>query len=39
MSNRTETKKETDKQIFKRTAVETKKINIEPKAMRGGTRL
>lgn len=31
--------KKTDKQVFKRTAVQTKKINIAPKVMRGGTRL
>lgn len=29
----------TDKKVFKRTAVQTKKINIAPKVMRGGTRL
>lgn len=28
-----------DKQIFKRTAVSTKKINVKPRRMRGGTRL
>lgn len=32
-------KKSTDKEIFKRTAASTKKINIVPKTMRGGTRL
>lgn len=33
------TKKKTDKKVFKRTAVKTKTINIAPKPMRGGTRL
>lgn len=33
------TKKRVDKKIFKRTAASTKKINIQPKAMRGGIRL
>lgn len=28
-----------DKKIFKRTAASTKKINVAPKVMRGGTRL
>lgn len=28
-----------DKQIFKRTAATTKKINVKPKQMRGGIRL
>lgn len=32
-------KPSTDKQVFRRTAVQTKKINIAPKVMRGGTRL
>lgn len=35
----TNTKKSTDKKIFRRTAVKTKIINIAPKPMRGGTRL
>lgn len=35
----TNTKRATDKKIFKRTAASTKKINISPKSMRGGTRL
>lgn len=29
----------TDKKVFKRTAASTKKVNISPKTMRGGTRL
>lgn len=33
------TKKSVDKKIFKRTAATTKKTNITPKVMRGGTRL
>lgn len=28
-----------DAEVFKHTAARTKKINIEPKTMRGGTRL
>lgn len=28
-----------DRQVFRRTAVQTKKINIDPYPMRGGTRL
>lgn len=36
---RESTKKSVDKEIFKRTAATTKKINIVPKTMRGGTRL
>jgi hypothetical protein len=33
------TKKSTDKKVFKETAASTKKVNISPKVMRGGTRL
>lgn len=33
------TRPRNDKKIFKRTAQTTKKINIAPKVMRGGTRL
>jgi len=33
------TKKKIDKKVFKRTAATTKKVNISPKTMRGGTRL
>ena len=36
---RTNTRKRKDKAIFSRTAASTKKINISPKVMRGGTRL
>lgn len=32
-------KPSTDHQVFKRTAASTKKVNIAPKTMRGGTRL
>lgn len=39
MAKRKETNKRTDSKIFKRTAQTTKKINIAPKVMRGGTRL
>lgn len=28
-----------DKKMFRRTAVKTKEININPRSMRGGTRL
>lgn len=37
--SRTNTHKRIDKKIFRRTAASTKKININPKVMRGGTRL
>ena len=33
------TRKSVDKKVFKRTAATTKKVNISPKVMRGGTRL
>lgn len=33
------TNRRKDRKIFKRTAASTKKINIAPKVMRGGTRL
>lgn len=33
------TRKSTDKRVFKKTAGVTKKVNISPKVMRGGTRL
>lgn len=36
---KTNVKRTTDRKIFKRTAASTKKININPKHMRGGTRL
>ena len=35
----TNTNKNIDSAIFKRTAASTKKCNISPKTMRGGTRL
>lgn len=35
----TNTVKKTDKEVFRRTAASTKKCNISPKTMRGGTRL
>lgn len=38
MSRKT-TRPVTDKKVFKRTAASTKKMNISPKTMRGGTRL
>ena len=37
--SKTNTRKRVDRKIFKRTAATTKKININPKVMRGGTRL
>ena len=37
--SKTNTSKKVDKQVFKRTAATTKKVNISPKVMRGGTRL
>lgn len=36
---RKNTVKRIDKRVFSRTAAATKKINISPKVMRGGTRL
>jgi len=39
MKHRTPTKPKKDKNAFKRTAMNTKKINVSPKAMRGGIRL
>lgn len=36
---KTNTNKRKDKGVFKRTAAGTKKINISPRIMRGGTRL
>ena len=37
--SRVRVKPKSDKAAFKRTAATTKKINISPKTMRGGTRL
>jgi len=39
MAKRTKTVKRVDKKIFKRTAAETKRINIAPDVSRGGIRL
>ncbi len=39
MSRRATTNRLNDHKIFARTAAKTKKINIAPKIMRGGTRL
>lgn len=39
MKKRVPTKPKKDHKIFRRTAITTKKINIEPRMMRGGTRL
>lgn len=37
--HRAPTEKKKDEAIFKRTAAKTKAININPRVMRGGTRL
>lgn len=39
MARRTSTNPYNDHKVFTRTAAKTKKININPKAMRGGIRL
>ena len=39
MAKRKVMKKSIDKKVFKRTASKTKKININPKIMRGDIRL
>lgn len=39
MKHRARTKPKKDAKIFNRTAKQTKKINLTPKPMRGGTRL
>lgn len=39
MSHRSRTRPSKDKNVFRRTAVKSKKINIEPKIYRGGIRL
>lgn len=39
MKYRKPTKMKTDKKVFHQTASTTKKINVAPKAMRGGIRL
>lgn len=39
MSNRSTVPNSLDDKIFRNTASTTKKINVEPKIMRGGTRL
>lgn len=39
MSHRKSTKRSVDRKIFRRTAVKSKKINIDPKVYRGGIRL
>lgn len=36
---RKKTKHSVDQKIFRRTAVKSKKINVEPRVFRGGTRL
>lgn len=33
------TRPRNDKKVFKRTAASTKKVNVKPKVMRGGTRM
>lgn len=39
MSHRARMRPRVDKKMFRRTAVKSKKINIEPKVYRGGIRL
>lgn len=39
MAHRKRMRSKTDKKVFRRTAVSTKKINIDPKIYRGGIRL
>lgn len=39
LAKRKELRPANDKKIFARTANKTKKVNIKPKIMRGGTRL
>ena len=39
MAHRVKMKPRIDKKVFRRTAVKSKKINIEPKIYRGGIRL
>lgn len=39
MKHRVKMSKAKDKNVFKRTANKSKKINIAPKTMRGGIRL
>lgn len=39
MAKRKKLPQANDKRIFRRTAKGTKQININPKSMRGGTRL
>lgn len=39
MSKRSRTKPGKDKRVFRRTAVQSKKINIDPKISRGGIRM
>lgn len=38
-THRAPVKPKKDQKIFKRTAAKTKAVNINPKIMRGGTRL
>lgn len=39
LAKRKELRPANDKKVFARTANKTKKVNIKPKVMRGGTRL
>ena len=39
MTHRKRTNRSTDKKVFHATGATTKKINVSPKAMRGGIRL
>lgn len=39
MNSRKKTNPKVDSKIFKRTAVKTRKVNVKPTSMRGGTRM
>lgn len=38
MRNRKKIKKSASKKLFTKTAIKTKKVNVKPRPMRGGTR-
>lgn len=39
MNSRKATNEKVDKKVFKRTAIRTRKVNVKPTSMRGGTRM
>lgn len=39
MARRSRTRRRTDRRIFRRTAVKSKRINLDPTIYRGGIRL